>query len=48
MIPVLNQVSLKPGIPKGHITNHGEEFPGITVTELSIPGKQKFPLCWPA
>lgn len=44
MSPVLNQASLKPDIPKGHVTSHGEEFPGITVTELSSSGKQKFPV----
>lgn len=44
MIPVLNQAGLKPDIPKGYITSHGEGFPGIIVTELSSPGKQKFPL----
>lgn len=44
MIPALNQVSLKPDIPKGHISNHSEDLPGITVTELPSPGKQKFPV----
>lgn len=28
-------------MPKGHTTNHGEEVPGVSVTELSRPGEAR-------